>query len=169
MTRLRGLDSGCSWRGWPRRGRWRSRIPFSERILVHVMITSLFFGLGFLLSSCQDLFENHYFPRLTLWHVHIFRELSKQLFFRDIVPFLIVHVTGSLPLPPNAQGPHRPLDFSWTLFYSLFKRGLLFLCVFHPPPQPVVICQVHSNLLNPFGWKVLRFSVLIWGPQYLSN
>ena len=44
---------------------------FKEKILLHVIITSLVFGLGFLLSSCQDLFENH-FPRLTLQHVHIF-------------------------------------------------------------------------------------------------
>lgn len=58
---------------------------FKEKILLHVIITSLVFGLGFLLSSCQDLFENH-FPRLTLQHVHIFQELSKQ-FCMNVVPF----------------------------------------------------------------------------------
>lgn len=58
---------------------------FKEKILLHVIITSLVFSLGFLLSGCQDLFENH-FPRLTLRHVHIFQELSKQ-FDTNVVPF----------------------------------------------------------------------------------
>lgn len=55
-----------------------NRIPF-KRILDHVIIASLFFGLVFPFSNCRDLFENRYFPGLTL-NVHVFQELYKQLF-----------------------------------------------------------------------------------------